>query len=229
MGVGMKRHIFSFLMLLAAAFLAADAEEQVILLTGFSPFGTYERNVSIESILPLEGRTVRGYTISVLELPVAWEQSAAMLRSAIADLRPRMVIASGIDPSLEGMLIIETEARNRTTFTADELGNLPPGDGIIITDGEPRLSTTIPASEVLDRMEAHRIPAVQGADAGSYVCNWVFYHLMDELPEYALGGFIHIAPDMDPEIMQSIWMVLLREILDVVSGYRENYCFTITQ
>src|SRR5581483_9941945 len=91
----MSRSFVLAAMLLGAAAATARADGKgKILLTGFEPFEG-PRNPSWEAVKNLDGKTVDGYQVVALQLPVAWQGAADKLEAAIRDIRPAAVISFG--------------------------------------------------------------------------------------------------------------------------------------
>src|SRR5438128_12412442 len=66
-----------------------------VLVTGFEPFGPWQRNPSGETARHLDGATIVDAEITGLVLPVSFRRAAAPLISAIDELHPDVVLDLG--------------------------------------------------------------------------------------------------------------------------------------
>ena len=70
-----------------------------------------------------------------------------------------------------------------------------PVDQRIAVDDPEAFFATLPTREIVERLHEAGIPAELSYTAGTYVCNCVFYSLMDAVArseKKILGGFIHV-------------------------------------
>ena len=54
--------------------------------------------------------------------------------------------------------------------------------------------STLPVDGIVAALDAEGIPAEVSRDAGGFLCNHVFYVLMQTLDPKRIGGFIHVPP-----------------------------------
>ena len=76
----------------------------------------------------------------------------------------------------------------------DNKGNQPI-DEMIVPDGPAAYFSTLPIKRIVMRLMAAGIPAQVSNSAGTFVCNHVFYGLMDFMKKEGKGrrgGFIHV-------------------------------------
>lgn len=160
----------------------------VILLTGFGPFGSHATNPSWESIKPLDGFRVGDYEVRIQELPVEWDTSANLLFARLDKDHPAMVISSGLDDSATKMRL-EKNAKNYQSGK-DNQGVLK--NGPCIADGPSAYQTRLPLVSIQQALSSS-VGSYISSDAGSYLCNHVFYHLMHRVePTSTIAGFIHV-------------------------------------
>jgi len=170
--------------------LPVFAEEPVILLTGFEPFGGAKLNASWEAVRSFQGKTIAGHRVETIELPVVYDAIDAPLKAAIAKFKPAAVICFGEGtPTIQ----IETLARNgyHPAKPKDNKGQRPPREKVA-ADGKDALKTGLPALEIANALNASDIPARLSQDAGGYLCNECFYRVMAIETAPALRGFIHV-------------------------------------
>ncbi|WP_028266647.1 pyroglutamyl-peptidase I [Arthrobacter sp. MA-N2] len=172
----------------------------MILLTGFEPFGGDPSNPSWTSaLLAQEILRAEGREVEVVELPCVFGESAVVLREALVQLRPELVICLGLAGgrdrlSLERVAINVDDAR-----IPDNAGNRPI-DEPVVPAAPAAYFSTLPVKSALRALQIAGIRAEVSQTAGTYVCNHVFYSLMHELSKEAVaartrGGFIHVPYD----------------------------------
>ena len=66
----------------------------------------------------------------------------------------------------------------------------------MIREGGPdELPTRLPVDRLLEALEAAGFEeVVTSEDAGGYLCNHVFYRLLDEVDASRVAGFVHVPP-----------------------------------
>lgn len=165
-----------------------------ILLTGFTAFGTETVNPSWQAVSALHQWQPDADTrVHALQLPCVFDESLQLLAAAIDQFQPVLVIAVGQAGgrcafSLEKVAINYDDAR-----IADNKGQQPLGRAID-DKGPAAYFTTLPVKAIIQRLRQQGIPAELSFSAGTFVCNHVFYGLMQQLASQPAvrGGFIHI-------------------------------------
>ena len=164
-----------------------------ILLTGFEPFDGQSTNPSWDAVFALNGKRIAGHRVVARRLPVTFGASLKVLRAALRDVSPALVICVGLaagraNISLERIAINVDDAR-----IPDSDGSQPV-DEPIVADGPAAYFSTLPIKSMLAGLREAGFPAEISQTAGTYVCNHVFYGLMHALRKRlkVRGGFIHI-------------------------------------
>ena len=159
-----------------------------VLVTGFEPFGGSSVNPSQQLVEALDGDLAKAV------LPVAYAHTADELRRVVRETEPDVVICFGQADGSTG-IAIERFAHNldeATTTDNDELS----GSGAAIDEvGPVGYPSTLPVEAIVAALRAKGIPAAASRDAGGFLCNHVFYVLMQLLEEerpHAIGGFVHV-------------------------------------
>lgn len=200
------------------------------LVTGFDPFGGDEVNPSSLAVGKLKKR-LGNIAVYTAELPTSYARSAEVLRAAIAKAKPDIVLCVGqaggrTELCLERVAINVQDARIR-----DNDGKQPI-DKPVVAGGPAAHFTTLPIKACVAEMRKSGLPAAVSNTAGTFVCNHIFYALMDIAASHPCplrGGFLHIpyvpeqaarlggAPSMSvSDIVRGI------EIILEVSASREN-------
>ena len=164
-----------------------------VLVTGFEPFGGDRINSSLEVVRNLP-RTVGGARLAVAELPVVYGAASTMLRRLVAMERPACVIALGLAGGRRAVSF-ETRAVNLDDARIpDNDGNRP--RAVPTVPGAPAaLPPTLPLRAMLARLRAAGIPVETSCGAGTFLCNHVFYHLVERTwrdDPSLLAGFVHL-------------------------------------
>lgn len=168
--------------------------KQKVLLTGFEPFGGEEVNPSWEAVKQLHGEVIDDVTLVAEQLPTVFGKSVAVLEQLIEQHNPDIVICVGqaggrLHITPERVAINMDDAR-----IPDNQGNQPI-DEPIADKGPVAYWSTIPIKRIVENMKESNIPASISHTAGTFVCNHIFYGLMDYITRTSSsirGGFIHI-------------------------------------
>ena len=163
------------------------------LVTGFEPFGGDSVNPSWLAVSRLP-KQVAGVEVHVAELPCSYANSAGLLRAAIAKVQPDIVLCVGqaggrADLCLERVAINVQDARIRDNDGAQ------PIDSPVIEGGPVARFGSLPIKACVAEMRKAGLPAAVSNTAGTFVCNHIFYALMDMAerhPTPLRGGFLHI-------------------------------------
>lgn len=165
-----------------------------ILLTGFDPFGGETTNPSWEAVSLLDGQEINHTVVVAKQLPTVFGNSLEVLKELIQQEEPAAVLCIGqaggrTDITIERIAINVDDAR-----IPDNAGQQPL-DQPIIKNGPAAYWSTLPIKLIVNNIRASGIPASVSNSAGTFVCNHLFYGLMDFLCESSPnipGGFIHI-------------------------------------
>lgn len=164
-----------------------------ILLTGFEPFDGAAVNPSWEAVQRLPDE-ICGRAVKRMRLPVVYGQAAEMLLAEIGRLRPEVVICCGVAGGRESVTPELVAINYRQARIADNAGQRY--DGVPIrADGETAYMTRLDVNRMVEAIRAKEIPAALSLSAGAYVCNDLYYHLLEA--EKSLGHrglFVHVPP-----------------------------------
>ena len=168
--------------------------KQKVLLTGFEPFGGEKVNPSWEAVKQLHGEVIDDVTLVAEQIPTLFGKSVAVLEQLIQQHNPDVVICVGqaggrLHITPERVAINMNDAR-----IPDNQGNQPI-DEPIADKGPVAYWSTIPIKRIVENMKESNIPSSVSHTAGTFVCNHIFYGLMDYITRTSSsirGGFIHI-------------------------------------
>ncbi len=164
-----------------------------VLLTGFEPFGGDTVNPSWLIAEALQGEVIAGARVQALCLPCVFGSANRVLLEALAQQRPRLVLALGLaagraELSLERVAINVDDAR-----IADNAGARP--IDLPVVPGAPAAHfSTLPIKAMVAALQQAGVPAAVSQTAGTFVCNHAFYGLMHALRRRrgVRGGFMHV-------------------------------------
>lgn len=190
-------------------------DEPVVLVTVFGPFPGQVDNPTEAIADELAGEE----HVVCHVLDVSYVRSPQQVDELVAMLDPAAVVAFGVAATAERVRV-ETIARNRADAAEPDV------DGVVhlertIDDGPPERATRLPVDAIVDALDAATIPVERSADAGSYVCNVLFHHL---LTAPALAGrpvgFVHVPdPGVTPSFDLGAVTVTGRIVVDTVAAY----------
>ncbi|MBR4800416.1 MAG: pyroglutamyl-peptidase I [Clostridia bacterium] len=162
-----------------------------ILLTAFEPFGGESINPALEAVNRIKDE-IRGAKIAKVEVPTSFARSFQVVKQAIDLETPDVVLMIG---QAGGRDAITPERRAINLDLAklpDNDGYIASGNKIVETAPEEYLST-LPIEKIVDAINASGVPAEISDDAGTFVCNHLFFSVLDYLAKRGTpAGFIHV-------------------------------------
>lgn len=166
-----------------------------VLISGFEPFGGRPLNPTsllMEALSRGEISYPSTLNVKAITLPVTFHEAFETIKAKIDEFNPDVIISFG-QAAKRDAINIETIAINIIDADiADNAGAQP--KGIPINDsGESAYPSTLPVQGIEGALQKAGIAVKSSNTAGTYVCNYLFYRLM----EYNQGterlcGFIHV-------------------------------------
>jgi pyroglutamyl-peptidase len=171
----------------------ARVAHDVVLVTGFEPFGGEAMNPSWEICARLP-RAIAGLRVETLRVPCVFRRSIEAVAAAMEANGPALVVCLGLAPGrthvgVERIAINVDDAR-----IADNAGGRPI-DQPIASDGPPGYFATLPVKAMVAALRGAGVPAEVSNTAGTYVCNHLMYgvlHFLAARGMQARAGFIHV-------------------------------------
>lgn len=166
---------------------------RIVLLTGFEPFDHDPVNPSWEAVRLLDGVQLDDdVQVVARQLPCAFATAGECLAALIGELRPVMVIATGLGPGRSDISIERVAINLNDARIPDNLGEQPI-DTAVVEDGPAAYFTTLPIKAMVKAVREAGIAASVSHTAGTFVCNQVFYRLQHALLGSGVrSGFIHV-------------------------------------
>ncbi|MFH2013127.1 MAG: nitrilase-related carbon-nitrogen hydrolase [Pseudomonadota bacterium] len=178
------------------------------LITGFEPFGEYRKNPTEELVKFINNSKshLNNAEIKAITFPVEYEKSLAILRKTLNEYQPDFIISLGFAPG-SNKIKLEAIAENYSAGFSDNTGIK--FHGAVIRGNPSQYSTDFPVYKFKDVLLKNGIPAEVSKDAGGYLCNYIFYHIMNysqSRPEVK-AGFIHV-PDLPVHGDKGLWKTI---------------------
>jgi len=166
---------------------------RTVLLTGFEPFDQDLVNPSWEAVRQLDGVQLDDdVRIVARRLPCAFATAGECLLQLITELRPAMVIATGLAPGRSEISIERVAINVNDARIPDNLGEQPI-DTAVVVGGPAAYFSTLPIKAMARAVREAGIAVSVSQTAGTFVCNQVFYRLQHELAGTGVrSGFIHV-------------------------------------
>lgn len=183
---------------------------EMILLTGFEPFGDHSTNPSAEAVrLAAEMLSQRGTRARAEILPVTFEGSSRALEHLVEGSGPERGLERDQEQeqAQEWELIVcvgvaggrDKVSLERVAINVDD-ARIPDNDGAapvdepIVPGGPAAYFSRLPLKRGLLAIQDTGVPVEVSNSAGTYVCNHVFYelmHLLRDRPDVP-AGFVHV-------------------------------------
>ena len=165
-----------------------------ILMTGFDPFGGEPINPAAESIYHLNNTTIADASVHTIVIPTVRYEAIEALKKGIDQYDPSLIICVG-QAGGRPDITIERVAINIDDFRIKDNAGNQPIDEPIVPGGSAAYWSTLPIKKIVTTLRQHNIPASISQSAGTFICNHLFYGLMDTLAKEGnirRGGLIHI-------------------------------------
>ncbi len=197
----------------------SDANEKRILITGFGAFPKQDINPSAALVQSLSQHFQSCSNVKCLVLPTEYRQGLSLFRDALNTFQPDVVLCFGV-AARRHKINLETIAKNERSTTSLDAVGYKPLSSIISNTGRARYKATLPLAALKNELSAQGLPTRLSRDAGNYLCNFTFYHLMKHIAENAPhieGGFIHI-PDpakgkILPEQLERAGQIIVQKMM----------------
>ena len=165
-----------------------------ILVTGFEPFGSEDRNPSAEVVEALPD-AVGTIELIKMVLPVERYTCADLVKQAIEEHRPDAVLSIG-QAGGRPAISVERVAVNLDDYRIDDNAGNQPQEEPVVPGGPDAYFTNIPVADMAKAIRmAANVPAFPSLSAGTFVCNHLMYSVRHWIEEQGLPTrfcFIHV-------------------------------------
>ena len=188
-----------------------------VLITGFDPFGGSEVNSSWETAVRVGQQPPKGVCVETLLLPVSFVRAGKMIREALREKRPDVLIMLGQRGKGES-IDIERIAINMMDASNPDNDGYHPQEQTIVDGGEAAYFSNLPVKTLRDALLYKGIPARISNSAGIYVCNSTYYNALNEIYDQGLSTkalFIHlpiISEDFPIEMLTDAILAIIETI-----------------
>lgn len=198
-----------------------------ILLTGYNPY-RHAPDYNPTGVLAreLDGRRIGNARVHGAEIPVAVEDAGRALQTLLDRVNPDAALGLGVAPG-RPRLSVERVAVNVLDFSVPDNRGRRYRDRPIRKGGPAAYFSTLPVRPILASLRREGIPAELSDTAGTYLCNFAMFTLLDAFAadgKEGPAGFIHVPqvpeasldkpgqPSMDYATIRRGILVALREI-----------------
>lgn len=173
-----------------------------ILVTGFEAFGGSPINPSEQVLTFLQSYRMDNAEISTRVLPVDTQRAPGMLVAALHTENPDIVVCLG-EASGRSVLSLERVAVNLLDFRIPDNAGNQIVDLPVIENAPAAYFSTLPLRDIQSTWTEAGIPCEISMSAGTYLCNQVFFTLMNWVAQQnrrIQAGFIHV-PSLPEQVV----------------------------
>lgn len=196
-----------------------------VLVSGFEPFGGREVNPTALLVDALKNRDIpipQEMMLDQVLLPVTFEKSFEVLQERINSFNPDIVICFGLAAKRDS-IELESRAVNKIHADIKDNAGAEPQNQPIRENGEEIYLSTLPIQGIAGALSQEGLPVKISSDAGNFVCNYLFYRLMETNQDTErLCGFIHVpllpehAKEGEPSLSYSDLLKAMNVILEYI-------------
>jgi pyroglutamyl-peptidase len=165
--------------------------EQVLLITGFDPFGGDSINPSWEAVKKLPDR-IGNWKLCKLEIPTVFSLAAETVLRKAQEVAPAAILCLGVAAGRSAVTPERIGINVRSARIPDNRGNQPKEEPVIPGGGDG-LFSTMHVSAMAAAIEAMGLPGAVSNTAGTFVCNDTLYTLLHHYQGTGVKvGFLHV-------------------------------------
>jgi len=167
-----------------------------ILVTGFDTFGKLAFNPTEMIVAQLASgpRTAFGEELYCHVLPTAYDTAAENIIALMRESRPSLVLGLGVSTRRDKICLERFALNLDDAAIEDNAGCIRRGDEIVV-GGPEALKTNVDIVAVFNRLADAGIPAEISNHAGTFVCNHVYYRVLQRLEKelpHVRCLFVHV-------------------------------------
>ena len=165
--------------------------EQVLLVTGFDPFGGATVNPSWEVVARLPER-IGNWKLCKLQIPTVFGLAAETVLQKAAEIHAAAILCLGVAVGRSAVTPERIGINVRSARIPDNRGNQPTQEPVIPM-GADGLFSTMDVRAMAAAIENAGLPGAVSNTAGTFVCNDVLYTLLHHYQRTNIkAGFIHV-------------------------------------
>ena len=170
-----------------------------ILLYGFSGFDRFVRNPSRDVVNALAAERIVGVKVDKVIFKVAYAHVEQKVPRLLAKAGYDAVIGFGLARGATGIRL-EKEAHNLINTNTADTDGIHPNRRKIIRGAPASYRSNVSLTRLRSALIKENIPAAVSHDAGGYVCNFTYYHILHQLrfrQSRSQCLFVHIPPSCE--------------------------------
>lgn len=162
-----------------------------ILVTGFAPFGGDPVNASWEAVQLLP-KQIEGAEIVCMQLPVVYGEAGALAVQEAERQDADVIVSTGVAGGRTAVTPELVAVNWRMASIADNAGVMYRGE--LLRLGMPAaLMTSFPIVDMSENVNATGVPCKVSLSAGAYVCNDVYWHILEAEQQTGRRAlFVHV-------------------------------------
>lgn len=165
--------------------------EQVLLITGFDPFGGATVNPSWEAVERLPEQ-IGKWKLCKLQIPTVFGLAAKTVLEKAQEVSPGAILCLGVAVGRSAVTPERIGINVRSARIPDNQGNQP-AEEPVIPGGPDGLFSTMNVSAMAAAIEKLGLPGTVSNTAGTFVCNDTLYALLHHYRDSSVKvGFIHV-------------------------------------
>ena len=165
--------------------------EQVLLITGFDPFGGATVNPSWDAVVKLPEK-IGNWMLCKLQIPTVFGLAAQTVLEKAQEVNPAAILCLGVAAGRSAVTPERIGINVRSARIPDNHGNQPK-DQPVIPHGPDGLFSTMPVRAMAAAIEETGLPGAVSNTAGTFVCNDVLYTLLHHYHGTGVKvGFLHV-------------------------------------
>jgi len=199
----------------------------LVLVTGFQPFGPYDVNPTEELAKAVDGRRIGDAQVRAAVLPVHHAEACPLVGRLIDETRPAAIVHLGLAAG-RARVAVERVAVNVMDYELPDAAGYQAAGEPCVAGGPAAYFSTLPVRAIAAALVAEGIPGYVSSTAGTYLCNQTLYgtlHLLAARAGRTPAGFLHFPllpsmvaasgleqPSMDGALMLRALEVTLRVV-----------------
>lgn len=174
-----------------------------ILVTGYEPFGDYEKNPSAALAESIDGEMIADHEVVGRILPVEFDRTSDELTSLVDDYEPTVAVSTGLAPGAAGVRVERVGINVNDCMGIPDNADATPRHERIRDDADAYFAT-LPVAEVVEALLDAGVPSRLSNTAGTHLCNNALYTTRAHVESEGLdvrSGFLHLpfTPDQAAE------------------------------